>query len=162
MESQLGRIIHPLLAGLMLLEVIVPMLCLVDISFCETKWLATFYTWSGYYSDHYLIGAYFIWYSFYLAICFGREYPACLGSALYSLGFILLTAIGLSRALWVRQWLTRLHRALIGVTLALVPVTAYCWQGGLLGGFWLGVGLVTMAGLTEIILRLISRLRATQ
>lgn len=154
MGSTLGRIIHPLLAGLMLLELIVPMLCLVDISFCEPEWLANLYTWSSYYSDHYLIGAYFVWFSLYL----GSVHPACLGSALYSVGFIFLIMLGLSRALLMRRWLIRLHTASIGVTLVSVPATIYCWQGGLFAGFWLSVGLVAVAGLTELVLYVISRL----
>lgn len=172
MGSKLGRIIHPLLAGLMLLMLIGPALCLVDISLCESEWLINLCTWSGYYSDHYLISLYFIWYSLYIsaetlysAFADLSLFPfglAWLGSAVYSLGFTCLIILGLSRALSVRRWLTRLHVASIGATLASVPATICCWQGGLFAGFWMSVGLVTAAGLTELVLYVISRLGSIQ
>jgi|YNPNPStandDraft_1061719.scaffolds.fasta_scaffold64198_1 hypothetical protein len=136
------RIIHPLIAGLMLVALLAPI-------------------WSVYYSDHYVTGWYFIWYSPFLLMA---VFPYSLGYALYSLGFVSLIILGLSRAVLVKQWVMRLHMVVVGITLSLVPATAYFWQviGGLFAGFWLSVGLVATAGLAEIIIRFISHPRSAQ
>lgn len=136
------RIIHPLLAGLMVVVLIVPI-------------------WSAYYSDHYMPGWYFVWYSPFLLMA---VFPYSLGYALYSWGFIFLIILGLSRGVLVKQWVIRLHMVVVGVTLSLVPATACFWQaiGRLFAGFWLSVGLVATAGLAEIIMRFISQPRPAQ
>ena len=84
--------------------------------------------------------------------------------ALFSSGFALLIVLGLLRAVLARQWLSRLHRILIGITVASLLPTILLLYGEpskdyprLYAGFWLSAGLVLIAGLIEVVSYVISR-----
>lgn len=173
MTSGLSRIIHPVLAGLMLLVLVAPMLCFVNVSLCpyEPEWLVEFYIWYSYGSGHYMPGWYFILAWFYMVtVCLAHpswwelQVLVFISPALFSLGFVLLIVLGLFRAVLVRQWLSRLHRVLIGITVASLLPTVFSLYGEpgedyprLYAGFWLSAGLVLIVGLIEVVLYVISR-----
>lgn len=139
--------IHLALAVLMVLMLILPL------------------PWASYGSGHYLSGLHFLWANF-IILAMLLLHPQggvnlavliFLSSAVFSLGFVFLIMLNLCSAILVRQWLSRLHRLVIVITLFSVPLTVLEWSGlgdpcvGLFVSFWLATGLVCISALTELV-----------